>query len=367
MEQWVLLLVIIAGFAALYYLLSKQLQQQNKPEHLESLIDRVFGMSAQKITMQSKTVLEGERETIKTDLANKQLAIEKLVKQLQNDINERQEEIRSLERDRVKKFSEIVTALEGHSKLTDELKTSTQQLAAVLSNNQARGQWGERIIEDLMKANGLMEGVHYLRQNKLGSSELKPDITLILPNHRCVPVDVKFPYQEIQKMAMAEGKAAKSTHMKQFAVDLRSKINKVAAYISPENNTLDYAILFVPNEMVFSFINQEFSEIVDEAISKRVIVVSPFTFIIVARTVLESYRNFMIGDKLREVVKYVDEFVNEWTVFKGEFEKFGRSIDTLSNGYEKLTTTRAKQMERRIEKIEDYRQGVVSLGDGEKI
>lgn len=363
-----ILLAIVSGFAALYFLLKKLLLEQkaDNPEELEDTINKIFGMTANKIAAQSKAILTSEKENIKDDLENKQKAIEKVVKQLQDDIKDRQDEIRSLERDRVRKFSEISKAIEGHTKLTEELKISTEQLASVLSNNQQRGEWGERIIEDLMQSNGLIEGVHYTRQAKLGSTSLKPDITLLLPNQRVVAVDVKFPYSEVQKMTMATTKSAKAAHLKQFGVDLKIKINKVAEYISPEENTLDYAIMFVPNEMVFSFINQKLPGLVDQAMAKRVIIVSPFTFLIVARTVMESYRNFMIGDKLKEVVRYIDEFVGEWGKFKGEFDKFGRSIQTLSKGYEVMTTTRTKAMERRIDKIEGYRQGSGLIEEGKK-
>jgi DNA recombination protein RmuC len=316
-------------------------------------------MSANKIATQSREILAGEKANIKDELENKQRAIEKIVSQLQDDIKIRQDEIRSLERDRVQKFSEISKAIEGHTKLTEELKVSTQQLASVLSNNQQRGEWGERIIEDLMQSNGLKEGTHYLRQAKLGSTALKPDITLLLPNNRIVAVDVKFPYSEIQKLANATTKSEKDSHIKQFSIDIKTKVNKVAEYINPEENTLDYAIMFVPNEMIFSFINQKFADVIDQAMDKKVMIVSPFTFMIVALTIRESYRNFMIGGKLKEVIRYIDDFVGEWSKFKGEFEKFGRSIEALDKGYEAITSTRTKAMERKIDKIEIYRQGAV--------
>jgi len=77
----------------------------------------------------------------------------------------------------------------------------------------------------------------------------------------------------------------------------------------------------------------------------------------VARTVMESYRNFMVGKKIQEVIKQVDAFSNEWVRFDEEFQKFGRSITSLQNNYNTLTTTRKKQMEKRIDKIEEYRSG----------
>lgn len=352
-----ILLLIVFGFVSLYFFIRKLIEQNQTQTKVEDIVNQVFGMSAAKIAQQSKQILEGEKDVIKAELESKQKAIETLVTNLQDDLKQRQEEIRGLERDRTQKFSEINKALEQHREITQDLKISTEQLAKVLSNNQARGAWGERIIEDLLRANGLVEGIHYLKQAKQSTLSQRPDITLLLPNNRNVPVDVKFPYAEIQKLSEAETKSGREEHLKQFQTDLRLKIDKVAEYIDPTQDTLDYAILFVPNEMVFSFINQKMPEIVDRAMNKRVLIVSPFTFLIVARTIMESYRNFMIGDKLKEVVTYVDDFITEWGRFREKFEKYGKTLITLQKDYDELTGTRVKQMEKRIDKIEIVRQG----------
>jgi len=336
-------------------------------EQLEDMVHKVFGMASNEIAVQSKGILQGEKELIKNDLSNKQAVFEKLIKDLRQEMGEQQKEIRSIEKEQIDKISSVKTAVEEHRQLTKELKVSTEQLAKVLSNNQTRGAWGERIIEDLLQANGLQEGIHYLRQSKLGDSSMKPDITLLLPDHRNVPVDVKFPYQEVQKMSMTDDQSEKQSHIQQFKRDLKIKVDKVAAYISPENDTLDYAIMFVPNEALFSFINQKFPDIIDEALAKKVIICSPFSFLIVARTVMESYRNFMVGKKIKEVIKHIDAFATEWLKFDDEFSKFGRSIEALQKNYETLSTTRKRQMEKKIAKIEQYRGSSAELlEDGEK-
>lgn len=347
LETGIVLFVVIVGFAVLFYTQRKMLAQQ-KGEELEQLVNKVFGLSVQRVAEQSKSILMGEKEVISADLQHTKASIEKLVLQLHEDMKVRQEEIRLLEQDRVHKFAAISTALEQQKALTQDLKISTEQLSKVLSNNQERGAWGERIIEDLLLSHGLVEGTHYSRQRKLDNSTLKPDITLLLPDHKVVPVDVKFPYSEMQKLAEAETKSAQLEHLKQFEVDLKTKITKVAEYINPAFNTLDYAILFVPNEMVFSFINQKFPHIVEFSLRKRVLLVSPLTFLIVARTVAESYRNFMVGDKLREVIKHVDEFSMEWEKFYESFSKYGKQLKTLQDGYDELMGTRKRQMERKI-------------------
>ena len=85
--------VIVFGFASLYLLLQKKLSKENSAEEVENLVHKVFSLSTTKIAEQSKQVLEGEKEAIKIDLENKQKMIESLVKQLQQDLSERQKEI----------------------------------------------------------------------------------------------------------------------------------------------------------------------------------------------------------------------------------------------------------------------------------
>src|SRR5690606_35684350 len=157
--------------------------------------------------------------------------------------------------------------------------------------------------------------------------------------------DVKFPYAEIQKMALAEGKTAKAEHLKNFSRDVRKKIGEIETrgYIDVEHGTLDYAIMFVPNEMLFSFISQQLPDVVDEAMDKKLMMVSPFTFLIVARTVMESYRNFMMENNLKTIVKHITEFVDDWKRFQGEFGKFDESIESMRKRFDQIYTTRYKQ------------------------
>ncbi len=355
----VLLSGLLVGFVGLY-LAIRQLMYQKSEQQLTQLVERTFGKTASVVAEQARQVLQGEKEIIKNDLENKQVYFEKLFKTFQEDVKLRQQEIRSLEQDRVKKFAELQKTLELQTQTTSELRITTEQLARVLSNNQQRGEWGERIIEDLLRANGLVEGVHYERQKRLAGGQLRPDIVLLLPDQKMVAVDVKFPLSAMHKLAVAETKQQTELHLKQFASDLKQKIEQVAQYINPELQTLDYALMFVPNEMVFSYINQHLPELVDEAMRRRVLLVSPFTFLIVARTVLESYRNFMLSDHLRGMLQSVDEFVGEWNKFRESFEKYGRSLTTLQTDYEKLTQTRFRKMERKIEQISNVSLAVES-------
>jgi len=361
-------IAIVVLLAVLLFFIKKLLDLQGKKEEvdLEKLVNQVFGKSVEKIAKQSKQVLESDKEAIKIDLENKHKQLEKLVHQLEDELKRRDRDLKLTEKERSQYFGELKKAIEEQRAVSEKLATSTSELKKVLASNQQRGAWGERIIENILQSSGLQEGKQWLRQSRLGKTNLRPDITLLLPHERVVPVDVKFPFASLQKMTNETSREAKRQYKLQFARDIKIKVDKVAEYISPESGTLDYAIMFVPNEAVFAFINQEFPDLVDAAISKRVLMVSPISFIIVARTVMESYRNFMVADNLREVLQHIEAFTEEWVKFKIGFDKYGNAITSLQKSYEQLSSTRVRQMERRIDRVKEAGVGALLEGKTEK-
>jgi DNA recombination protein RmuC len=360
-----LLLIILIGFTIVVYLLSKR-GGQTDVKAMRSLVDEVFGLTNERVTAQSKQILEGQREIIQTDLQNKQSQLNDLIKGMSELVDKRQVEIKLLEKERAEQFGSLAKQLQEQQRVTELLRSRTEELTRVLSSNQSRGGWGERIIEDLLRSNGLQKGVHYLVQSDIGKTGQRPDITLLLPDHRLVPVDVKFPFSALQQWAGTDDVAQKKLLVKQFSQDVKKHIDKVGQYIMPEEGTLDYVVLFVPNEAIFSFLNQHLPEVVDYAMSKRVLITSPFTFLIVARTIIESYRNFLLGDKLRGVLEQIDGFVQEWSKYRESLEKFGRAVESLGTSYKELTSTRTNQLEKRVERVQNIGQKALSSSKGNK-
>ena len=342
------LIGLLAGAGLVYFLVKK-----NQTNQVKDLVNQVFGQSAQVIAAQSKELLAGDRDLIGAKLDEKQRAFDSAIKLLHDALREQRKTVTDLELNQKQALSALTEQIKQQRQVTTDLNTSTTQLNAVLSSNQSRGGWGERILEDILQQNGMIEGLHYRRQAVLGQSELKPDITLMLPNDRVVPVDVKFPLSSLQRMTSAVGEKEKTLHSNQFRTDLKDKITQVEKYIRPDLNTFEYALLFVPNEGVFTFINQNYADVIDEAMSRRVLLVSPFSFLVVARTILEGYRAFQFGEKLRFVLSHLTAFEKEWETFATGFEKIGNTIATLQKNFETLTTTRYKALQKRTHKLKD--------------
>lgn len=361
-------LVLLLGLAAYVFISLRRRSVDHDADKnlLRGTVNEVLGELINKITEQSKSILASEKEIITTDMHNKHAQIEKVVVELRHELQERQRELHALEQERGKQFSEIATQIREHQSITKELEHNTKKLQELLANNQTRGQWGEFILDDILANAGLIEGVHYRKQAALGSGGVKPDITLILPNDRSVAVDVKFPYAAVQRLAKATNAQEKQVATKEFVRDVKAKVQQIVerGYINPEAGTLDYALLFVPNETLFSFINQAAPEVVEMAMAQRVMIVSPFTFLIVARTIRESYRNFMVEKNLRKIIGYINDFVGEWERFTGEFNKFDDQLHKMRKAFDQIHDTRYQRMQLRLERIGEAQHGI--LGPGAK-
>src|SRR5690606_13203351 len=292
----IILVVLLVGFVGLYILLQKRLTSPASTIDSNEIVQTVIAVAKER--------LESDKQQISADVAATKEAIEILVKDLKKDIDERQKEIRQLEQDRNLKLGEISKSIEEHKKLTSELHTSTSELDKILSTSQLRGGWGERAVQQIFSSVGLLENQHYFVQKILGKSTVKPDFTVLLPGDRKLVVDAKFPLSNLQAFVKSEDKADKARYDKAFADDVRMRVKEVATkYISDEDGTCDYAIMFVPSEAVFDYINRAHPEVVDEAMDKKVLMASPYSLVAIIRTISESYRNFYYESSMREIVK----------------------------------------------------------------
>ncbi|MCK7482267.1 MAG: DNA recombination protein RmuC [Candidatus Moduliflexus flocculans] len=178
------------------------------------------------------------------------------------------------------------------------LQDTADHLRQALVSTKARGQWGERMAEDVLRLAGFVEGVNYIKQTVLDMAASRPDYTFRLPQGLKVNMDVKFPLNSYLRYLEAGDEAARESHKAQFLRDVRTRIKEVTTrdYINPEEKTLDYVLVFIPNEQVYAFINENDSGIMDEALKAKVILCSPFTLFAILAIIRQSPRQLQHGE-----------------------------------------------------------------------
>lgn len=294
-------------------------------------------------------------DSLAKDLRLHSDTFKEIAQALRTEINERQHEIRRLEEDRNQKYGQIAQALTDYKGLTEELRGSTEQLKRVLASNQLRGSWGELQAERILEMAGMVPGQHYLKQQVIeGHPNLRPDFTVLLPNKLALYIDVKFPLQSLQAAMASESKEGADRHMQQFGSDLRARLKEVARYVVGDTQSVDYVILFVPSERVFEMINRHFPDIVDACFGQRVILASPYSFFAVVRTIQVSYAHFYYEQNMKDILKYLDNVLDQFQKFEGEFTDVGRALASAQTKYSQIAETRVKQIARATQKIRTF-------------
>ena len=265
-------------------------------------------------------------------------------------------------------LSKNTAALEGQMKESKEsvgkLTDTTSQLRQILSSSQARGQWGERMVKDILDFIGLVEGINYSQQSQISEGRDRPDFTFFLPDEKAINMDVKFPLAHYEKFIAAESDSEKESEKKAFLTDVRNRINEVSkrGYIDPKGSTVDYVLLFIPNESIYAFLNQEDHDLIDFSLKKKILLCSPVTLYAILSLIRQAVSNFSMEQKAGEMQELVGVFRKQWERFIDKVDAMGKTLNSLGNHYDELKGTRIRALEKPMEKIES-----LELGEGKEI
>jgi DNA recombination protein RmuC len=343
--------------------------ENRQARDLEAVIERIrdsFGaLSLDALSKNTQEFLRLANETLskQTQMGGKELEekkklIDQTLVAIKEDLQRVQTLVTDFEKDREKKFGELTSNLQSTALQISALQETTNQLRTALSSTKARGQWGERMAEDVLALAGFIEGVNYVKQRALESVGSRPDYTFLLPQKLRVNMDVKFPLDNYMRYLEEAGEAARESFKKRFLADVRQRIKEVTTrdYINPEENTIDFVIVFIPNEQIYAFLNEHDRALMDEALKSRVVLCSPLTLYAILAVIRQAVDNFNLEKTAAEILSLLGAFKKQWDNFTGSLEKMGKKIDEARDEFQRLTTTRRNKLEQPLRKIEDLRR-----------
>jgi len=356
MNALTLLLAVIAGAAVsfvVFYLVFFSARKNDDAGRAQLREDfrQLLELAEQKF--------ETERVRQKAELDEKRTAVESAVAGLAERLKAYEALVRDFEKERATKYGSLEKGLQDAAAQTAKLASSTEGLRSLLDNSRARGQWGERMADDILRASGLQEGVQYLKNRALDTSASRPDFTFLLPEGKKLNMDVKFPLDNWLRFAHAASDEERARFKKEFERDVKARIKEIQKrdYVSPEEGTLDYVLLFIPNEQVYGFIQEQFPGLVDEALAQKVVLCSPFTLYAVLGVVRQAFDHFHITQATQEVLKLISQFGAVYETFKTRFVDLGEKLGKLRELYDDIEQKSFKRLDASIAKIERVRKG----------
>lgn len=258
------------------------------------------------------------------------------------------------------------TSAEQHGSLVENLRqvtatnttlaSHTDALRQALASPKQRGQWGERMADDVLAAAGMVDGVNFRRQSAIEGGTI-PDFRFLLPHDLELRMDVKFPVDNYVRVLEAETDGDADRYTKAFVRDVRSRIKELSGrgYIDARD-TVDCMLLFIPNEAVYAFLHDADPDVLDLALGQKVVLCSPATLFAVLAVVRQSVDQFRLERVGDEILRCLGGVNDEWGKFTDSLDKLGKQLATVTKTFEDdVNGTRRRVFEKTLSEVDRLR------------
>jgi DNA recombination protein RmuC len=237
----------------------------------------------------------------------------------------------------VKEVTAGLTKLDETNRQVITFADQLKNLQDILKNPKQRGVLGEYYLETVLK-NVLPPG-RFQMQYKFEDGEIV-DSVIFLDKNKMLPVDSKFSLENYNRILEAKDGTERERYVKLFKQDLKNRIDETAKYIRPHEGTMDFAFMFIPSEGVYYdlLVGQvgavSSRDLIEYAFQQRkVIIVSPTSFMAYLQTVLQGLKALQIEEQAQVIMKRVGELGRHIENHDQFMEKLGNSLATTVGHY----------------------------------
>ncbi len=238
----------------------------------------------------------------------------------------------------IRDVTERLTRLDETNKQVVSFADQLKNLQDILKNPKQRGILGEYYLETVLK-NVLPPGT-YQMQYPFKDGTIVDAVVFV--KDKIIPIDSKFSLENYNRIVEEKNPAEKERLEKIFKSDLKMRIDETSKYIKPAEKTMDFAFMFIPHEAIYYdlLINQvgalkvNTQDLIEYAFrDKRVIIVSPTTFLAHLQTVLQGLRSLQIEESTKEIAKRVGMLQKHMAAYEDYIKKMGNNLTTTVNSY----------------------------------
>ena len=238
----------------------------------------------------------------------------------------------------IRDVTEKLTKLDETNRQVVNFADQLQSLQDILKNPKQRGILGEYYLETLLK-NVLPVG-SYQMQYAFRDGTIVDAVVFV--KDKIIPIDSKFSLENYNRLAEERDAVERERLEKLFKADLKNRIDETSKYVKPEENTMDFAFMFIPHEAIYydllvaqvGAVKVNTRDLVEYAFrEKHVIIVSPTSFLAYLQTVLQGLRALQIEESAKEIRKNVETLAKHLLSYDEYMKKLGSNLGTTVNSY----------------------------------
>ncbi|MDP3729608.1 MAG: DNA recombination protein RmuC [bacterium] len=237
----------------------------------------------------------------------------------------------------IRDVTEKLTKLDETNRQVVNFADQLQNLQDILKNPKQRGILGEYYLETVLK--NVLPPDSYKMQYAFKDGVIVDAVVFV--DKRIIPIDSKFSLENYNRILEARDPTEKKRYEAALVSDIKTRIDETSKYVKPEENTMDFAFMFIPSEAIYydllinkvGAVADDTNSLVQYAGKKRVIVVSPTSFLAYLQTVLQGLRNQKISEQAKEITKQVENLGRHLSQYDNYMQKLGKNLGTSVSMY----------------------------------
>ncbi|VAW95373.1 DNA recombination protein RmuC [hydrothermal vent metagenome] len=310
----------------------------------EQLTHTFSALSSQALKHNNEEFLKLANENLKKfqntaqhELSEKEKAIETLVKPIKEALEKNEQQMHSIEKDRKHAYGALQQQLETMSLNQSTLQSETRNLVQALRRPEVRGQWGEMTLKRLAELAGMVEHCDFYTQESIKTEDAlqRPDMIVRMPDGREIVVDVKTPLDAYLTAVEASSDEERDIALQRHCKNVKQRVNELAskAYWNQLKNTPDFVVLFIPGDQFLSTALDYDHGLLEDALSKQIILATPTSFVALLRAVAYGWRQEQLAENADKIRDIGEDLYQRLAVFSDHLAKLGKSLDASTKNF----------------------------------
>lgn len=331
--------------------------QDRVREQFEALAAKALNENSKSWLQMAQQELAKSQQSHQAELDKKSVAVENLVKPINEALGKVDKQVSQMEKERQDAFSRLDEQIKSLSTAQQDLNKETAALVTALRKPQVRGQWGEMQLRRAVEFAGMVEHCDFSEQVTTSDvdSKKRPDMVINLPEGRTIVLDAKVSLSAILEALETDDPAVKADRLQAHAKHIKNHVETLAdkAYWEQFNDSPEFVVLFVPGESLLAPALEQDPGLQEYAFSRRVLIATPTILIGLLRTVSYMLQQAQVTENALEVSRIGRELYKRLGTMGGHMDKLGRSLSTSVDTYNKTVGSLERQVLVSARKMKD--------------
>ena len=314
----------------------------------------------------NRALLEQERLRATSELDGKKGLIDQQLVSMTGELGKVSDLVRELEHDRHKAFGALTNELQRQHEGLNALSEHTHQLREALANSRVRGSMGRadggrRVAAGRFPRGRQLPQTGDTRRCRSARLHVPPSQRARHAHGREVPA------RQLRPLSRSRERRRARTPPRPVPARRCDRVKELTTrgYLDAADETVDCLLLFIPNEQVYSFVQENDRDAIDDAMRHKIVLCSPLTLYAVLAVVRQAVDNFRLERTSNEILGLLREFSLQWEKYATQLDRVQQRFDGVAKEYSALMTTRHRALQRPLDKIDSLRLEEPALVDPE--